>query len=168
MLRCGADFAGLTEPMNRINKGWLGFDRCITTPSLMPQILKIARILGPKKLMPNPKSGTIVENLKEGISEIKGGGKVEYRADDEGRLQLVIGLTSFTEGAILDNIKYIVREILRFKGKEEQISMLPAINKAVKPAKSDFILKASIQTEQGPLINIDIDRLHPTSPGYFR
>ena len=178
MLRAGADFAGISEPINKINKGWLGFDRCIATPALMAQVLKVAKILGPKKLMPNPKSGTVVENLKEAIAECKAGAQIEFRAESEGLVLIPIGLTSFTDSAVLDNIRFFVREILKHKPRDAtianapKVSMIPQVNKLAKSLEKKqgdfFITEAYIQTESGVSVPIDTDRMHLGSTGYFR
>ncbi|CAJ1443014.1 unnamed protein product, partial [Effrenium voratum] len=113
MLAAGADFAGITEPLRRIGQGWMGFDRCLATPSIMPQVMKIAKVLGPRKMMPNPKSGTVVPNLPVAIKEAKGGALLEYRAEGEGELKATIGDANFTDAKILENMKFLVQTLLR-------------------------------------------------------
>jgi len=93
MIALGADFAGITDVSQRIEKGWLGFDRCIATPSIMRRVLPLAKILGPAGLMPSPRSGTVVENLRVAIKETKAGNQLEYRAKGEGDCDAVIGMT---------------------------------------------------------------------------
>merc|ERR1711879_518384 len=106
MLKAGADNAGITEPVRRIGQGWLGFDRCLATPGIMPQVMKIARVLGPKKMMPNPKSGTVVANLKQAIKEAKGGTLLEFRAEGEGEVVATIADTGFSDAQVLENLKF--------------------------------------------------------------
>ena len=162
MIKAGADFAGLTDIISRINKGWLGFDKCIATPAMMPHVLKVAKILGPKKLMPNPKSGNIVENLKLAIAETKAGGSVEFRAENDGEVVVPIGLTGFSDAAILDNFKCVVRELLKQKPRE---------TKKVADAKAKepfFVMQASLRAGAGPMVAVDPDRMQLSSSGYFR
>jgi ribosomal protein L1 len=146
MIAAGADFAGMNDLLQRIGKGWTGFDRCIATPAVMPQVMKVAKILGPKKLMPNPKSGTLVTDLKRAIIESKSGAQLEYRTrETEPLVDVVLGSLDAPLQANLDNIKFIVREILKHKSRQSGgddggasvgrlvstggISMLPNIDK---------------------------------------
>merc|ERR1712203_945640 len=109
MLAAGADVAGITDVVRRINQGWLEFDRCLATPAIMPQVMKIAKILGPKKLMPNPKSGTVVQNLKVAINEAKGGTLLEFRAEGAGEVRAIIADSEFSDAKVLDNMKFLVQ-----------------------------------------------------------
>jgi large subunit ribosomal protein L1 len=119
MLDAGADFAGMNELLQRIGKGWTGFDRCIATPAVMPQVMKVAKILGPRKLMPNPKSGTLVTDLKRAIVEAKSGAQLEYRTlETDPRVEVKIGSLDAPLQANLENIKFIVREILKHKSRQ--------------------------------------------------
>ena len=114
MIELGADFAGMTELLARIGKGWTGFDRCLATPAVMPQVMKVAKVLGPKKLMPNPKSGTLVTDLKRAILESKSGAQLEYRTrETEPIVEVAIGSLGASMTANLDNIKFFVKEILK-------------------------------------------------------
>ena len=167
MVRCGADFAGLTEMIGRIQKGWLGFDRCIATAGMMQKILPIARILGPKKLMPNPKSGTIVTDLKTAIKEVKAGGSLEFRAEDDGTMTVVIGTTNFGESQILDNLKFFVKELLKQKPKQK-LTLSGAKNPVSQPGSAGFILHAALKAETGPRVSLDVEKIHPNGSGYFR
>jgi len=119
MLEAGADFAGMNELLQRIGKGWTGFDRCIATPAVMPQVMKVAKVLGPRKLMPNPKSGTLVTDLKRAIIEAKSGTLLEYRTlEIEPRIDVKIGsLESATTVKNLENMKFFVREVLKQKSR---------------------------------------------------
>lgn len=189
MMEAGADFAGVSDPVRRIGQGWLGFDRCLATPSIMPQVMKVAKVLGPRKLMPNPKSGTVVNNLKAAIREAKGGTLVEYRAEGEGELKLVIGDRSFSEGQILDNMKFMVQTLLRSRprtaaGGGEASAGAPAPGRGG-PAgpmigalagsgekakeKDQYFLEASLQlAPDGPPISVDPEVMMPASVGWFR
>ena len=118
ILEAGADFAGITEVTERIQKGWFGFDRCLATPDIMPQVLKVARILGPKKLLPNPKSGTVVTNLRQAILEAKSGAQVEFRAEGEGVINVrVARVPKLAHQEVLENVKFFVKEVLKQKPK---------------------------------------------------
>ena len=119
MLEAGADFAGMNELLQRIGKGWTGFDRCIATPAVMPQVMKVAKVLGPKKLMPNPKSGTLVTDLKRAIIESKSGAQLEYRTrETEPIVDIVVGSLDAPLQSNLDNMKFMVREILKHKSRQ--------------------------------------------------
>ena len=118
MLDAGADFAGMSELLQRIGKGWTGFDRCIATPAVMPQVMKVAKVLGPRKLMPNPKSGTLVTDLKKAIIESKSGAQIEYRTlESEPRIDVRIGSLDAPMASNLENMKFFVREVLKQKSR---------------------------------------------------
>jgi hypothetical protein len=119
MIEAGADFAGMNDLLQRIDKGWTGFDRCIATPAVMPQVMKVAKVLGPRKLMPNPKSGTLVTDLKKAIVEAKSGTLLEYRTmETEPIVTVRIGSISASMNSNLDNVKFFVREILKQKSRQ--------------------------------------------------
>lgn len=118
MIDAGADFAGMNELLQRIGKGWTGFDRCIATPAVMPQVMRVAKVLGPRKLMPNPKSGTLVTDLKRAIIESKSGAQLEYRTlETEPRVEVKIGSLDAPTASNLENMKFFVREILKQKSR---------------------------------------------------
>ena len=135
----GADFVGADEYISKIlTEGWLGFDVCVATPDMMGQVGKIARILGPKGLMPNPKSGTVTMDVKKAISEIKAG-KVEYRLDKTNIIHVAIGKKSFGAEKLTENFNTIYDAILKAK---------PA------SAKGQYVKSVSISSTMGPGIKI--------------
>jgi large subunit ribosomal protein L1 len=140
-LAAGADKAGGDDLIQSIEKGVLDFDILIATPSFMPKLGKYAKILGPKGLMPNPKSGTVTTNVKKAVSEAKAG-RVEYRVDPSGIVHLSVGKVSFEAKALEDNVMAIVASV-----------------KANKPSsvKSNYIKSAYITTTMGPSVSFDIN-----------
>lgn len=135
----GADFVGAEEIVDKIQKeNWLGFDVCITTPDMMGVVGRIARILGPKGLMPNPKSGTVTMDVRKAIQDVKAG-KVEYRLDKNNNIHVIIGKVSFGKEKLVENFDVV----------------LAAINKA-KPAaaKGTYIRSLTLTTTMGPGIKI--------------
>ena len=135
----GADFVGAEDMIEKIQKeNWVDFDVCITTPDMMGLVGRIARILGPKGLMPNPKSGTVTMDVKKAISDVKAG-KVEYRLDKTNNIHVIIGKVSFGKEKLAENFEVI----------------LAAINKA-RPAaaKGTYIKSATLATTMGPGVNV--------------
>lgn len=185
MLQAGADIAGISEPIRKINQGWLGFDRCIATPSIMPQVMKVARILGPRKLMPNPRSGTVVQNLKVAIKEAKGGTMLEYRAEGDGEVRATIADVGFSDAKLLENLKFFVQTLLRARprgagssagsaggvpgkpGKGTAAPLIP-LGGGAGETKDAYFLEASIHIQAGPSVRVDPEAILPTSVGYFR
>ena len=135
----GADFAGGAEMIEKIQKeNWFGYDVIVATPNMMGNLGKIARLLGPKGLMPNPKSGTVSPDIAKAVKEIKAG-KVQYRVDKEANMHISIARVSFSEDKIVDNLKAIVEAVLKAR---------PAA------CKGNYIKTAAIHTTMGPAINI--------------
>lgn len=182
MLAAGADFAGITEPLRRINQGWLGFDRCLATPSIMPRVLTVAKILGPRKLIPNPKSGSVVTNLQAAIKEAKGGTLLEYRAEGEGEVKATIADTNFSDAKILENLKFLVQTLLRARprsstaGEQTDAMRKPPGTPLIKgkgpnpnESKDLYFQEAYLRLgTRGPPIRMDPESLMPSSVGYFR
>ncbi len=110
----GADYAGLDDYIKQIQEGWLDFDAVVATPQVMPQIGKVARILGPRGLMPNPKTGTVTANVAETVQEIKKG-KIAFKVDKYGIIHLSVGRISFTEEKLSDNINEFVALVNKLK-----------------------------------------------------
>ena len=135
----GADYVGDTDMLEKIEKeNWLDFDVMIATPDMMPLLGKLGKVLGPKGLMPNPKTGTVTTDVAKAVNEVKAG-RVEYRTDSFGNVHSVIGKVSFTEQQLLDNLDAFMATILK-----------------VKPStvKGDYIKNIAITTTMGPGIKI--------------
>ena len=135
----GADFVGLNEFVEKITGGWLDFDVVIATPDVMPKIAKLGRILGPRNLMPNPKSGTVTANVGETVKEVKKG-KIAFKVDKQGIIHAAIGKGSFTAEQISDNAKEIVHTIARMRPSS---------------AKGHFFKSVTLATTMSPGIKID-------------
>jgi large subunit ribosomal protein L1 len=135
----GADVVGTDELVARIQEGWLDFDAAIATPDQMAKIGRIARILGPRGLMPNPKTGTVTMDVAKAVTEIKGG-KITFRVDKHSNLHLIIGKTSFPAEKLVDNYAAVLDEVLRAK---------PSA------AKGKYLRKVFVTTTMGPGIPVD-------------
>ncbi|SCL13451.1 LSU ribosomal protein L1P [Micromonospora rhizosphaerae] len=135
----GADEVGTDELVARIQGGWLDFDAAIATPDQMAKIGRIARILGPRGLMPNPKTGTVTMDVTKAVSDIKGG-KITFRVDKHSNLHLIIGKASFTEAQLVDNYAAVLDEVLRAK---------PSA------AKGTYLKKVTLTTTMGPGVPVD-------------
>jgi len=139
----GADFVGAQELADRVEAGWTDFDVAIATPALMgPVVSKLGRILGPQGKMPNPKVGTVTDDVAKAVGEAKAG-KIEYRTDRQGVVHLAIGKASFDPQALLANYAAVVDEIMRAK---------PAA------AKGRYILSITLATTMGPGVPVDTSR----------
>ena len=138
----GADYVGDQDYLEKIEKeNWFEFDTMIATPDMMPLLGKLGRILGPKGLMPNPKTGTVTTDVAKAVSDAKAG-RVEYRTDNFGNIHALIGKASFKEEDLLANLQAFVSQIMK-----------------VKPAtvKGDYIKNISISSTMGPGIKIQIN-----------
>jgi len=136
----GADYAGLDEYIDRIQEeNWLDFDVVIATPDVMGQVGQLGRILGPRGLMPNPKSGTVTMDLAETIDEVKSG-KIEFRVDSSGNLHTPIGKASFSAEELYENAKAFLSEVVRLR---------PA------SAKGIYLRSVTMSATMGPPIEID-------------
>jgi large subunit ribosomal protein L1 len=113
-LAAGADYAGLEEYSEKIQAGWADIDVIIATPDVMGEVGKLGRILGPRGLMPNPKSGTVTFDVAKAVNEVKSG-KIEYRVDKAGNVHASVGKCSFTQDQLADNILALYNSILRSK-----------------------------------------------------
>ncbi len=113
-LAAGADYAGDAEYLEKIKEGWFEFDTIIATPDMMGELGKLGRVLGPKGLMPNPKTGTVTMNVEQTVKEFKAG-KVEYRTDKVGNVQVPVGKVSFANDKLAENVMAIYKQMVRIK-----------------------------------------------------
>jgi len=136
----GADYVGSDDLIEKIQKGWLDFDIAIATPDQMRKVSKIARILGPRGLMPNPKAGTVTNDIAAAVKEFKAG-KIEFRNDKTGNLHIPVGKASFDEQKLLENIKAALAAVL-----------------AAKPASSKgaYIKKMVLAPTMGPGVRVNV------------
>ena len=136
----GADYVGDTDMIEKIqNENWFDYDVIVAAPDMMAQLGKIGRVLGPKGLMPNPKTGTVTMDTKKAVTDIKKG-MVEYKTDSYGNVHTVIGKVSFDEKMLLENLNYVVNTIVKAK---------PSV------VKGKYITNISISSTMGPGIKID-------------
>lgn len=135
----GADFVGDAEYITKIQQGWFDFDVIVATPDMMGEVGKIGRVLGPKGLMPNPKTGTVTFDVAKAVAEIKAG-KVEYRADKAGIIHAPIGKASFDNAKLEENFQTVFETILKAK---------PAA------AKGTYMKSVNVTTTMGPAVKID-------------
>jgi len=138
----GADYVGSDDLLERIQGGWLDFDAVVATPDLMGKVGRLGKVLGPRGLMPNPKTGTVTMDVAKAVSEIKGG-KIEFRTDKHANLHFIIGKSSFSEQQLVENYAAALEEVLRLK---------PSA------AKGRYVKKATLATTMGPGIPVDPNR----------
>ena len=143
----GADLVGADDLAAEIEKGVFNFDIAIATPDMMPLVGRLGRTLGPRGLMPNPKTGTVTQDVARAVTEFKGG-KVEYRTDRYGNVHVRIGKASFNEADLETNLRAVLDELQRAK---------PAA------AKGKYLRKISISTTMGPGVKVDVNRLKPNA-----
>lgn len=138
-LDAGADEVGSDELIEKVQGGYLDFDAVVATPDLMGKVGKLGRVLGPRGLMPNPKTGTVTMDVAKAVTDIKGG-KIEFRVDRHANLQFLIGKASFTDEQLLDNYRAVMEEVSRLK---------PST------AKGRYVRKIFISTTMSPSIQLD-------------
>ena len=138
-LAAGADFAGADEYVKKIQDGWLDIDAIVATPDLMGEVGKLGRVLGPRGLMPNPKSGTVTFDVAKAVNELKAG-KIEFRVDKGANVHAPVGKASFGEDKLLENAKTFLRELLRSR---------PTA------AKGTYIKTLTMSATMGPGITLD-------------
>ena len=141
-LKAGADYAGDKELLNKIvTEKWFDFDVMCATPEMMGEIGKNGRILGPKGLMPNPKTGTVGPDITKMVQELKAG-KVEYRADKDGNVNVAVGKCSFDTEKLVENVKTLIAQILKVRPQT---------------VKGAYVLSCHIVTTMGPSIRLDFN-----------
>jgi large subunit ribosomal protein L1 len=138
----GADFVGGDDMIEKVSGGWLDFDAAVATPDMMGKVGRLGKVLGPRGLMPNPKTGTVTMDVAKAVSDIKGG-KIEFRVDRHANLHFIIGKTSFDEKSLAENYAAALEEILRLK---------PA------SSKGRYIRKITLSSTMGPGILVDPNR----------
>ncbi|QKY70932.1 50S ribosomal protein L1 [Lentibacillus sp. CBA3610] len=136
----GADYVGEQDLINRINQGWFDFDVVVATPDMMAEVGKLGRVLGPKGLMPNPKTGTVTFEIEKAVNEIKAG-KVEYRVDKSANIHVPLGKISFDNEKLVENFEAIADTLVKAK---------PQASKGV------YMRNASITSTMGPGIRVDV------------
>ena len=138
----GADIVGSDELIAEVEKGRLDFDAVVSTPDLMGKVGRLGRVLGPRGLMPNPKTGTVTNDVAKAVSDIKGG-KIEFRVDRNANLHFIIGKASFSDTQLVENYAAALDEVLRLK---------PSAS------KGRYVKKATFSTTMGPGIQVDPNR----------
>ncbi len=144
----GADFVGEDDLIERISGGWTDFDAVVATPELMGKVGRLGRVLGPRGLMPNPRTGTVTPDVARAVTEIKGG-KIEFRVDRHANLHFIVGKTSFGPEQLLENYQAAIEEIQRLKPSS---------------AKGRYVKKVTLSTTMGPGIQIDPTRVDEGAP----
>jgi len=139
----GADYAGGAELITKIQEGWLEFDQAVATPDMMSQVSKLGRILGPRGLMPSPKTGTVTMEVERAVKELKGG-RIEFRLDEQGNIHAAFGRCSFEAAALKENFLALAAAIL-----------------AARPAdvKGRYLRSVSVSATMGPGIKVDPDQV---------
>jgi large subunit ribosomal protein L1 len=138
----GADFVGSDELLEKVAGGWLDFDSVVATPDMMGKVGRLGKVLGPRGLMPNPKTGTVTMDTAKAVTDIKGG-KIEFRVDKHANLHFIIGKASFDETSLVENYATALDEVLRLKPSS---------------SKGRYIEKATLSTSMGPGIPLDHTR----------
>jgi large subunit ribosomal protein L1 len=138
-LAAGADFAGSDDFVKKIQEGWLDIDAIVATPDMMGEVGKLGRVLGPRGLMPNPKSGTVTFDVTKAVKELKAG-KIEFRVDKGANVHAPVGKASFSEDKLLDNARAFLRELMRSK---------PTAS------KGHYVQSLTISSTMGPGITLD-------------
>lgn len=138
-LEAGADYAGFTEYLEKLQGGWADIDIIIATPDVMGELGKLGRVLGPRGLMPNPKSGTVTFDVAKAVSEVKAG-KIEFRVDKAGNVHASVGKCSFGADKLTENVQTFIQTVLRAK---------PAT------AKGKYVKSVSFSSTMGPSVKVD-------------
>jgi large subunit ribosomal protein L1 len=138
----GADIVGGDELIEKVNGGWLDFDAVVATPDMMGKVGRLGRVLGPRGLMPNPKTGTVTPDVTKAVADIKGG-KIEFRVDRHANLHFIIGKTSFSDAQLAENYAAALEEVLRLKPSS---------------SKGRYLRKITVSTTMGPGVQVDPNR----------
>ena len=138
----GADVVGGDELIDKVNGGWLDFDAVVATPDMMGKVGRLGRVLGPRGLMPNPKTGTVTPDVTKAINDIKGG-KIEFRVDRHSNLHFIIGKASFSVEQLAENYAAALEEVLRLKPSS---------------SKGRYLRKVTFSTTMGPGVGVDPNR----------
>ena len=138
----GADHIGSDDMIEKVSGGWLDFDAVVATPDMMGKVGRLGKVLGPRGLMPNPKTGTVTMDVAKAVSDIKGG-KIEFRVDRHANLHFIIGKASFSETQLAENYAAALDEVLRLKPSS---------------SKGRYVKKVTLSTTMGPGIQIDPNR----------
>jgi large subunit ribosomal protein L1 len=139
----GAEYVGSDDLITRIQGGWTDFDAVVATPDLMGKVGRLGKVLGPRGLMPNPKTGTVTMDVAKAVEEIKGG-KIEFRTDKHANLHFIIGKTSFSDTQLIQNYAAAIDEVNRLKPSS---------------SKGRYLRKATVSTTMGPGIQVDPNRV---------
>lgn len=139
----GADYVGDEDYINKIQQGWFEFDVVVATPDMMGSVGKLGRVLGPKGLMPNPKTGTVTFDVAKAVNEIKAG-KIEYRVDKAGNIHAPIGKVSFEDQKLLDNLNTVIETLIKVK---------PAA------AKGQYVRNITVSSTMGPGVKVNLSKI---------
>jgi large subunit ribosomal protein L1 len=142
-IAAGADEVGGVELIEKVAGGYTAFDSAVSTPELMGQVGRLGKVLGPRGLMPNPKTGTVTPDVAKAVTDIKGG-KIEFRVDKHANVHFIIGKTTFTEEQLHDNLKAALDEVIRLKPSS---------------SKGKYLQKGSLSTTFGPGIPLDVNAI---------
>ncbi len=140
-IAAGADEVGGAELIEKVAGGYTAFDSAVSTPELMGQVGRLGKVLGPRGLMPNPKTGTVTPDVAKAVTDIKGG-KIEFRVDKHSNVHFIIGKTAFTEEQLQENLKAALDEVMRLKPSS---------------SKGRYLQKGSLSTTFGPGIPLDVN-----------
>jgi len=138
----GADYVGESDYINQINQGWFEFDVIVATPDMMAEVGKLGRVLGPKGLMPNPKTGTVTFEVEKAVKDIKAG-KVEYRVDKSSNVHVPIGKVSFEDGQLQENFAALAEQLVKVKPQS---------------SKGTYLKNVSVSSTMGPGIKVDVSQ----------
>ncbi|MGV3733661.1 MAG: 50S ribosomal protein L1 [Microcella sp.] len=142
-IAAGADEVGGVELIEKVAGGYTAFDSAVSTPELMGQVGRLGKVLGPRGLMPNPKTGTVTPDVAKAVTDIKGG-KIEFRVDKHANVHFIIGKTTFSEEQLHDNLKAALDEVMRLKPSS---------------SKGKYLQKGSLSTTFGPGIPLDVNSI---------